>query len=67
MGIVAAGWPSPAEEELIDSISFNDWLIQGNDQHRPMPLTIRLDAYSETRNRKRILDIFQNLMQVFEF
>lgn len=29
-GYINAGWPSPAEEELIDKISFDDWLIQDN-------------------------------------
>jgi repressor LexA len=28
LGTIAAGWPSPAEEELLDTISFDDWLIQ---------------------------------------
>ncbi|MBI3255723.1 MAG: hypothetical protein HYZ63_02015 [Candidatus Andersenbacteria bacterium] len=28
LGIIAAGWPSPAEEELLDKISFDEWLIQ---------------------------------------
>jgi len=28
VGTIAAGWPSPAEEELLDTISFDDWLIQ---------------------------------------
>lgn len=28
LGTIAAGWPSPAEEELLDAISFDDWLIQ---------------------------------------
>ncbi len=31
LGTVAAGWPSPAEEELVDTLSLDDWLI-GNRQ-----------------------------------
>jgi SOS regulatory protein LexA len=27
LGTVQAGWPSPAEEEMIDTISLDDWLI----------------------------------------
>lgn len=27
MGTVAAGWPSPAEEEMADAISLDEWLI----------------------------------------
>ena len=27
LGTVAAGWPSPAEEEMVDTISLDDWLI----------------------------------------
>lgn len=27
LGSVAAGWPSPAEEENVDTISLDDWLI----------------------------------------
>lgn len=27
LGTVAAGWPSPAEEENVDTISLDDWLI----------------------------------------
>jgi SOS regulatory protein LexA len=27
LGTVEAGWPSPAEEEMIDTISLDDWLI----------------------------------------
>ncbi len=27
LGLVAAGWPSPAEEELGDILSFDDWLM----------------------------------------
>ncbi len=30
LGIVEAGWPSPAEEELLDTISFDDLLIGTN-------------------------------------
>lgn len=26
-GIVAAGWPGPAEEELGDTLSFEEWLV----------------------------------------
>lgn len=26
-GIICAGWPSPAEEELGDTLSFEEWLI----------------------------------------
>lgn len=26
-GVIAAGWPSPAEEELGDTLSFEDWLV----------------------------------------
>lgn len=28
LGYVSAGWPSPAEEELIDHISFDEWLME---------------------------------------
>ena len=28
LGIVAAGWPTPAEEELLDTLSLDDYLIQ---------------------------------------
>lgn len=28
LGTIMAGWPSPAEEELLDKISFDEWLIQ---------------------------------------
>ena len=28
LGTVAAGWPSPAEEEMVDTISLDDWLIE---------------------------------------
>lgn len=28
VGTVWASWPSPAEEELLDTISFDEWLIQ---------------------------------------
>ena len=28
VGIINAGWPSPAEEELLDTISFDEWLIE---------------------------------------
>jgi repressor LexA len=28
LGAVEAGWPSPAEEEIIDIISIDEWLIQ---------------------------------------
>lgn len=28
MGTISAGWPSPAEEELLDTISFDEWLIE---------------------------------------
>ena len=27
LGSVEAGWPSPAEEEMVDTISLDDWLI----------------------------------------
>ncbi len=27
LGTVEAGWPSPAEEEMVDTISLDDWLI----------------------------------------
>lgn len=30
VGTISAGWPSPAEEELLDKLSFDDWLIQDN-------------------------------------
>jgi len=26
-GVVTAGWPSPAEEELTDTINFEEWLV----------------------------------------
>lgn len=28
LGTITAGWPSPAEEELLDTISFDEWLIE---------------------------------------
>lgn len=31
LGTVAAGWPSPAEEEMIDTISLDDWLIRNKE------------------------------------
>ncbi len=31
LGVVEAGWPSPAEEELVDTMSLDEWLI-GNRQ-----------------------------------
>lgn len=31
LGTVAAGWPSPAEEELADTISFDEWLIKNRE------------------------------------
>ena len=31
LGTVAAGWPSPAEEENVDTISLDDWLIKNRE------------------------------------
>lgn len=31
LGTVAAGWPSPAEEENVDTISLDDWLIRNRE------------------------------------
>jgi repressor LexA len=31
LGLVEAGWPSPAEEELTDTISLDEWLIQNKE------------------------------------
>ena len=31
LGIVEAGWPSPAEEELIDTLSFDEYLIENKE------------------------------------
>lgn len=31
LGFIAAGWGSPAEEELIDLISFDEWLIRNKE------------------------------------
>jgi DNA polymerase V len=31
LGIVPAGWPSPAEEELGDLLSFEEWLLPHKD------------------------------------
>lgn len=31
LGTVAAGWPSPAEEENVDTISLDDWLIRNKE------------------------------------
>jgi repressor LexA len=31
LGVVKAGWPSPAEEENIDTISLDDWLIENRE------------------------------------
>ena len=32
LGTIQAGWPSPAEEELVDTMSLDDYLIQHPDQ-----------------------------------
>jgi SOS regulatory protein LexA len=31
LGVVAAGWPSPAEEELIDTMTLDEYLIENRD------------------------------------
>jgi SOS regulatory protein LexA len=31
LGTVQAGWPSPAEEEMADTISLDDWLIENKE------------------------------------
>ncbi len=31
LGTVEAGWPSPAEEEMVDTISLDDWLIENKE------------------------------------
>lgn len=31
LGTVAAGWPSPAEEEMVDTISLDEWLIENKE------------------------------------
>ena len=31
LGVVEAGWPSPAEEELIDTMSFDEYLIENRE------------------------------------
>ncbi len=31
LGVVAAGWPSPAEEELVDTLSLDDLLIENRE------------------------------------
>lgn len=31
LGVVEAGWPSPAEEELLDAMSFDDYLVSNKD------------------------------------
>lgn len=31
LGTVEAGWPSPAEEEMVDTISLDDWLIRNKE------------------------------------
>jgi SOS regulatory protein LexA len=31
LGTIQAGWPSPAEEENVDTISLDDWLIQNKE------------------------------------
>lgn len=31
LGTVAAGWPSPAEEELVDTIGLEEWLIKNRE------------------------------------
>ncbi len=31
LGLVEAGWPSPAEEELVDTMSLDDYLVQNRD------------------------------------
>jgi SOS-response transcriptional repressor LexA len=38
LGIIEAGWPSPAEEELTDTITLDDWLSPNKEG------TIRLKA-----------------------
>lgn len=32
LGSIAAGWPSPAEEELVDALSLDDYLLPRPDQ-----------------------------------
>lgn len=31
LGVVAAGWPSPAEEELLDTMTIDEFLIENRD------------------------------------
>lgn len=31
LGTVQAGWPSPAEEEMVDTLSLDDWLIRNRE------------------------------------
>ncbi len=31
LGVIEAGWPSPAEEELLDTMSFDDYLVPNKD------------------------------------
>ncbi len=39
-GVVAAGWPSPAEEELGDLLSFEEWLLP----HKGSSVLIRVES-----------------------
>lgn len=39
-GVVAAGWPSPAEEELGDILSFEEWLLP----HKGSSILIRVES-----------------------
>ncbi len=54
VGIINAGWPSPAEEELLDTISFDEWLIE--------PSTFMVNVQN---NAMQDAGIFENDVVIF--
>lgn len=54
IGIINAGWPSPAEEELLDTISFDEWLIE--------PSTFMVNVQN---NAMQDAGIFENDVVIF--
>ena len=54
LGVISAGWPSPAEEELLDTISFDEWLIE------PSTFMVKVDS-----NAMRNAGILQGDIVIF--